>query len=205
MIDDLYKDARSSVKLNGENSNAFNIEKGARKGGTLSVDLNKVYVNDLLNEICNTGFGAHIGIINCSAPSCADDLTTTSNSQEMPIVDKTTHVGIQRLNCNTQLVTAEENIKKARRALYSLMASGLHGENGLDRSTSISTFRTYVMPILLYGVDVVMTNSKSLKILQSFYKKTIKQISSLPISTADRAIYLLSGLLPVNAEVDIKI
>ncbi|VDI73129.1 Hypothetical predicted protein [Mytilus galloprovincialis] len=253
MIDDLYKNARSSVKLNGEQSNAFNIEQGVRQGGTLSADLYKVYVNDLLNEICNTGFGGHIGTINCSAPTCADDLTITSNSQfeaqilvniandyskresyiiqptksvvlpiqtntnahndttllmddrEMPTVDKTTHVGIQRSNCNTQLVTAEENIKKARRALYSLMASGLHGENGLDPSTSISTFRTYVMPILLYGLDVVMTNSKSLKILQSFYKKTIKQILSLPISTADPAIYLLSGLLPINAEIDIKI
>ncbi|CAC5373908.1 unnamed protein product [Mytilus coruscus] len=123
----------------------------------------------------------------------------------MPTVDKTTHIGIQRSNCNTQLVTAEENIKKARRALDSLIASGLHGENGIDPSSSISTFRTYVMPILLYGLDVVMTNSKSLKMLQAFYKKMIKQILSLPISTADPAIYLLSGLLPINAEIDIKI
>ncbi|CAC5355046.1 unnamed protein product [Mytilus coruscus] len=128
MIDDLYKNA------------------SVRQGDTLSGDLYKVYVNDLLNEICNTGFGGNIGTINCSAPTCADDLTITSNSQfeaqilvniandyskkesyikqptksvilpiqtntnthndvtllmderEMPTVDKTTHIGIQRSN-----------------------------------------------------------------------------------------------------------
>ena len=31
----------------------------------------------------------------------------------------TTHIGIERSTCDTQLKTAEENIKKARRALYS--------------------------------------------------------------------------------------
>ncbi|CAG2224717.1 unnamed protein product [Mytilus edulis] len=62
-------------------------------------------------------------------------------------------------NRREQIITAEENTKKARRAVYSLMASGLHGENGLDPSKSISTFRTYVMPILLCGLDVVMTTA----------------------------------------------
>jgi hypothetical protein len=32
----------------------------------------------------------------------------------------------------------DENIRKARRATYSLMGTGLHGENGLDPETSIS-------------------------------------------------------------------
>ncbi|CAG2213795.1 unnamed protein product [Mytilus edulis] len=36
---------------------------------------------------------------------------------------KTTHISTN----NTQLITAEENVKKAREALYKLMASGLHG------------------------------------------------------------------------------
>ena len=33
----------------------------------------------------------------------------------------------------------------------------------------------------------------------------IKEILSLPISTADPALYILSGLLPINAEIDLKI
>jgi hypothetical protein len=36
------------------------------------------------------------------------------------------------------MTTVTENIRKARRALYSLMGTGLHGENGLDPETAMS-------------------------------------------------------------------
>jgi hypothetical protein len=50
----------------------------------------------------------------------------------MPVVDKATHIGITRSDTNSARTTVDENIRKARRATYSLMGTGLHGENGLD-------------------------------------------------------------------------
>jgi hypothetical protein len=56
----------------------------------------------------------------------------------MPVVDKATHIGITRSDTNSARTTVDENIRKARRATYSLMGTGLHGENVLDPETSIS-------------------------------------------------------------------
>jgi hypothetical protein len=55
---------------------------------------------------------------------------------------------------NSTQSTVNENIKKATRALYSLMGVGLHGENGIDPETTISLLRTYVLPILYYGLEI---------------------------------------------------
>jgi hypothetical protein len=52
------------------------------------------------------------------------------------------------------LATIEENLEKSR-ALYSLMRSGLHGENGLDPATAISILRTYVIPLMFYGLKTL--------------------------------------------------
>jgi hypothetical protein len=43
----------------------------------------------------------------------------------MPIVDQTAHIGIQRHFKDSSTATIEENLKKSRRALYSLIRSGL--------------------------------------------------------------------------------
>ena len=47
----------------------------------------------------------------------------------MPVVTQTMHVGILR-PANSQESAVGENIKKARRIIYGLMAAGLHGEMG---------------------------------------------------------------------------
>jgi hypothetical protein len=51
------------------------------------------------------------------------------------------------------------------RALYSLMRSGLHGEKGLDPVTSISILRTYVIPIMFYGLETLLPSGKSFETL----------------------------------------
>ena len=73
----------------------------------------------------------------------------------LPVVSQTMHMGIMR-SANTQESVVHENIKKARRTIYSLMGTGLHGENGLDADTSIHLLQTYVIPFLVYGLDVVL-------------------------------------------------
>ncbi|VDI62656.1 Hypothetical predicted protein [Mytilus galloprovincialis] len=63
LIDRLYKNATSCIKWRNKTSVVFEIEQGVRQGGTISADLYKLYVNPLLNLLCDTGIGGHIGIL----------------------------------------------------------------------------------------------------------------------------------------------
>ena len=126
------------------------------------------------------------------------------NGKNMPIVSNASHIGIQKSDKNSAESTVNENIKKARRAMYSLMGTGLHGENGLDSKTSIALIRTYILPILTYGLEILLPKGKILNNISIQYKKWIKQILSLNSNVADSAVYTLSGLLPIEAEIHVK-
>ena len=75
--------------------------------------------------------------------------------EPMPVVDETMHMGILQ-SSDTKESAVRENIAKAQRTLYSLMSSGLHGENALDPETSIHLLQIYVLPVMVYGLEVVL-------------------------------------------------
>lgn len=131
---------------------------------------------------------------------CSSESNTTwdLDGAQMPKVDKTMHVGICRSSDTGESAVAE-NVKKARRTMYSLMSAGLHGENGLEPVTSLHLYQIYVLPVLLYGMEVVFPRPKYIEVLEKFNKQNLKHIMSLPVTTADPAVYILSGNLPVEA------
>jgi hypothetical protein len=98
----------------------------------------------------------------------------------------------------------EENIKKARRSDYGLFGSGYHGNNGLDPDTLIHLFKTYITPVLLYGTELIIPKPTPLIQLELFQKRMLKQLLSLPTRTADAAVYVLSRILPVEAQIHIR-
>ncbi len=100
--------------------------------------------------------------------------------------------------------TVCENIKKARRTLYSLMTAGVHGENGLDPATSIHLLKTFVNPVLLYGLEILLPDAVNVLLLERFFRKILKQILSLSTSTPDPIPYILSGLIPIEGMIHIK-
>ena len=59
--------------------------------------------------------------------------------------------------------------------------------------------------MLLYGLELIMPNKTLLNELETFQKKIIKQILNIPSNTADSAVYVLSGLLAIEAQIDKKI
>ena len=79
------------------------------------------------------------------------------------------------------------------------MSSGLHGENGLDPKSCIHLLNVYVLPVLLYGLEILLPSDRQCQPLEIFLKKTLKQILSIPINTADPAPFVLSGCIPVEA------
>ena len=95
------------------------------------------------------------------------------NNKIMPVVDKATHIGITRSDTNSARTTIDENIRKARRATYSLMGTGLHGENGLDPVTSISLLKTYILPILTRNRNTKRKNIRSHKIITRNFKASV--------------------------------
>ena len=70
----LYRDTEASVKWSSQVSEPFKVQQGVRQGGVLSARHYKLYNNDLLHIIFNLQTGTTIGHINCSAPTCCDDL-----------------------------------------------------------------------------------------------------------------------------------
>ena len=113
-----------------------------------------------------------------------DDTVVKMKDQPMPIVEEAMHMGI--LCSADALETAVAyNIQKARRTVYSLMGSGLHGENGLDPETCIHLLQIYVLPVLVYGLEVVTPKVTLIEKLERTYKNFIKQILSLPVIVAD--------------------
>ena len=129
------------------------------------------------------------------------------NEEEMPNVEQSSHLGIIRSTSRlkTENETIDQNITKARRASYSLMSADLNGDNGLDPVTSISILKTYILPILTYSLEVLQ-----LEVLiyinwnMQFQKSVLKRILSLPKNAPDPVLYIISGILPIEAQIDIK-
>ncbi|CAG2214135.1 unnamed protein product [Mytilus edulis] len=98
-------------------------------------------------------------------------------------------------------VTNKEKLKKD----FGIWILSLHGTNGLDPETILTLVKTYVLPILTYGLEILIPKGKSLTTLNLYHKKLLKQLLSLSTNTADPAIYILSGMIPIEAELHIKI
>lgn len=95
-------------------------------------------------------------------------------------------------------------VKKARRSAYSLLGGGFHGHNGLDVETMVHLYKIYISPVLLYGLELILPTTSSLTLLENFQKKLLKQILSLPTCVADITVNILTGILPIEAQVHIR-
>ena len=75
------------LKLNGKASYQKNLKSNKESGGTLSADLYKIYINQLLDLMQESNLGAKISNINCCAPTCADDIALAgSNSLDIQVL-----------------------------------------------------------------------------------------------------------------------
>ena len=70
----MYTQATSSVRWGQRVSAPFPVKQGVRQGGIISTIHYKLFNNDLLHVIEESGIGATIGCLYCGAPTCADDV-----------------------------------------------------------------------------------------------------------------------------------
>jgi hypothetical protein len=67
MIKDLHENAKSVIKWEGNISQPFQVNQGARQMGILSINLYELYINQLLNMYETTGIGYRIGNISVNS------------------------------------------------------------------------------------------------------------------------------------------
>ena len=122
-------------------------------------------------------------------------------NNDLNCTDRTTHLGLTRSTKDETRINVDDRINLARRTLYSLLKTGVHGSNGLNPKTSYRIYQAYVLPRLLYGLETLHVNSKEMSLLSSFHLDTLRKLQSLPKRTACASVYLLLGALPLIAEI----
>ena len=69
---------------------------------------------------------------------------------------------------------------------------------------SSDLYKIYILPVLTYGLEVILPKKTLIDKLELFQKRLIKQILTLPNHTSDIALYVLTGILPIEAQIHIK-
>ena len=127
-----------------------------------------------------------------------DHFTWKLGKTDVPVVSEFTHLGLDWIAGKGQ-PDVSRHIVKARRTAYSRLGAGLHGQNGMDPRSSARTIQLYVMPRLVHGLEATILRRGDVVQLEIYYRKLLRQVQSLPESTAMEAVYLMIGLLPIEA------
>jgi hypothetical protein len=138
-------------------------------------------------------------LVDCSkTPSNYD---WVMNDNKLKITNQSEHLGVIRADKKETKANIETNIQTARRTKYALMGSGFHGTNGLHPQISYKIYKTYVIPKLIYGLEILPLNKENMEQLEVFHRKCLRHIQSLPDRTSNSAVLLLLGALPIEAEI----
>ena len=113
---------------------------------------------------------------------------------------ETKHLGLLTSDQKENARNVEERISIARRTGYALMKSGFHGKNGVGPKVSYKIYQAYIVPRLLYSLEVLNLNKTETKLLNDFHVNLLRRIQSLPVRAALPAVHLLLGALALEAE-----
>ena len=115
-----------------------------------------------------------------------------------------THLGLNWMQ-GSNVPNIKQLIQSARRTMFMLMRVGVHGTDGLGPCSTFKIVKTYVIPKLLHGLEAVVLKQKDIESLEAFFRKILRQIQSLPESTAKEGIYLLLGATTLESLYHIKV
>ena len=139
-------------------------------------------------------------VVDISVYKLNEDLKWFLGENPIRLSERAIHLGITRAGKGESVFNVNDRISLARRTSYSLMNTGLHGTNGLSPEASYVIYRAYVLPRLLYGLEVLSLTQGQLDLLSRYHIQTLRNIQSLPQRTASAAVYMLLGALPLEAE-----
>ena len=120
----------------------------------------------------------------------------------MNIKETSEHLGLICGGSSEGHDNVNNRISLARRTLYSLIKTGMHGSNGLNPKVSYKMYHCYVLPRLLFGLETIFLSKKHIKMLTDFHMDTLRKLQALPDRTSSAAVLLLLGALPLEVELD---
>ena len=95
----------------------------------------------------------------------------------------------------------EDIIKTDRNTAYALMGAGFHCLIGIKPEVSVCIWQTYVRPRLVLGLESINLTKCDIQKLELYQRTLISQILHLPERVSSSSMYILSGQLPVEAEI----
>lgn len=128
----------------------------------------------------------------------------TLNGKTVSVAKTVTHLGTTRSTSDIPDSNVQDRVSSARRTAYALLGAGMHGRNGVGTQHATHIYKCYVIPRLLYGLETLGTKTLKIKDIERFHLQTLKDIQGLPSRTATSAVYLLTGILPIQAIIDLK-
>jgi hypothetical protein len=162
---------------------------------TDQLNVNRISINNKKTELLHYNFGRDQNV----AP-------LEINGTPLQESDSAVHLGIRHTpDEKVNITRVGERITSATKTLYALVGAGMHGRNGLNPVICRSLWRSYVMPVLLYGAELWALDAKQVKRLETFQQNKLRQIQNLPDRTANIAVLGLMGLRPVEAELDMRV
>lgn len=118
------------------------------------------------------------------------------NGTCVDITDSAVHLGVVR--SISEKADIDGKLSLGRRTAYSLMGAGFHGGSGLKAAQNGHIWSVFVIPRLLYGLEVQLLKCKDIENLERFQRQCLKQIQGLPDKTSNSACLALLGILPVE-------
>ena len=84
------------------------------------------------------------------------------------------------------------------------MGAGVYGGSGLSPVVSAHLWKTYAIPRVIYGLEVLSYTLSDLQCLERMQRDMLRKIQSLSKSTASVAVNCLLGVRPVEQELDLR-
>ena len=84
------------------------------------------------------------------------------------------------------------------------MGTGFQGCVGLNVETSLHLLDTFVIPRVLYCLEISVLSKKALCDLELFHRKALRSLLGLPERTPNSALYILTGTIPLTYRIHIK-
>ena len=110
--------------------------------------------------------------------------------------ESTVHLGISR-NVKDK-VNVEEKVSIGRKTASSLMGgAGFHSVNGLKTCLNGFIWNTFVVPRLIYGLEIMTLKKGKIDCLEKFQTKSLRQIQGLPDKTPNCITLALLGILSI--------
>ena len=88
--------------------------------------------------------------------------------------------------------------------MYSLMCVGVYGSSGLNPVVSAHLWKIYVIPRVIYGLEVLSWTLSDVQSLERLQRDILRRIQSLLRSTTAAAVNCLLGLRPIEQELDLR-